>query len=39
MFAENELAIGYLVTVVGLLLLLAPTLNRMLDKYAPDALA
>ena len=39
MYAENELAIGYLVTIVGLLLLLAPTLNRMLDKYAPDASA
>jgi hypothetical protein len=39
MFAENELAIGYVVTVVGLLLLLAPTLNRMLDKFAPDASA
>ena len=39
MFAENELAIGYLVTVVGLLLLLAPTLTRVLDKYAPDASA
>jgi hypothetical protein len=38
-FAEYELAIGYLVTVVGLLLLLASTLNRMLDKYAPDASA
>lgn len=39
MYAENELAIGYLVTVVGVLLLLAPALNRMLDRYAPDASA
>jgi hypothetical protein len=39
MYAENELAIGYLVTVVGVLLLLAPVLNRMLDRYAPDASA
>jgi hypothetical protein len=37
MYAENELAIGYLVTVVGVLLLFAPTLIRILDKYAPDA--
>ena len=37
MYAENELAIGYVLAVVGVLLLLAPTLNRMLDRYAPDA--
>ena len=37
MFAENELAIGYVVTVVGVLLLVAPALHRMLDRYAPDA--
>ena len=39
MYAENELAIGYLVTVVGVLLLLPPVLNRVLDRYAPDASA
>ena len=39
MYAENELAIGYLVTVVGVLLLIAPALNRMLDRYAPGASA
>ena len=37
MYAENELAIGYLLTVAGVLLLLAPTLIRLLDQYAPDA--
>jgi hypothetical protein len=35
MYAENELAIGYLLTVVGVLLLLGPALNCMLDRYAP----
>src|SRR5437762_1344240 len=39
MYAQNELAVGYLVTVVGVLLLSAPALNRMLDRYAPDASA
>lgn len=39
MYAENELAIGYVVTVVGVLLLVAPALHRMLDRYAPDAAA
>jgi len=37
MFAENELAVGYLLTVVGVLLLLSSTLNRVLHRYAPDA--
>jgi len=37
MYAENELAIAYVVTASGVLLLLAPVLNRMLDRYAPDA--
>lgn len=36
MYAENELAFGYLLTVVGVLLLLAGTLFRILDRYAPD---
>jgi len=36
MYAENELAIGYLLTVVGMVLLFAATLNRALDRYAPD---
>jgi hypothetical protein len=36
MFAANELAIGYVLAVVGAVLLLAPTLIRMLDRYAPD---
>src|SRR6185437_11876998 len=36
MYAENELAIGYLVTVVGVLLLIAPALHRILHRYAPD---
>ncbi|HZI56577.1 MAG TPA: carboxypeptidase-like regulatory domain-containing protein [Verrucomicrobiae bacterium] len=36
MYAENELAIGYLLTVVGVLLLLAPALNRVLNRYAPN---
>ncbi len=35
MYAENELAIGYLLSVVGAVLVLAPTLIRMLDRYAP----
>jgi hypothetical protein len=39
MYAENELAIGYVVTVVGVLLLVAPAVRRMLDRYAPDAAA
>ena len=37
MYAGNELAIGYLLAVVGALLLLAPTLIQMLDRYAPHA--
>src|SRR5580765_2082384 len=37
MYAENELAIGYLLTVVGVLLLLAPALNRVLNRYAPNS--
>jgi hypothetical protein len=37
MYAENELAIGYLLTVAGVLLMLAPSLSRMLGRYAPDA--
>ena len=36
MFAANELALGYLLAVVGVVLLLAPTLIRLLDRYAPD---
>lgn len=39
MYAENELAIGYVVTALGVLLLLAPVLKRMLDRYAPDSSA
>ena len=37
MFAGNELAIGYLLAVGGVALLFAPTLIRVLDRYAPDA--
>src|SRR6202035_1560052 len=37
MYAGNELAIGYLLAVVGALLLLASTLIQMLDRYAPHA--
>jgi hypothetical protein len=37
MFAGNELALGYLSAVTGVMLLLAPTLIRILDRYAPDA--
>jgi hypothetical protein len=37
MYAENELAIGYLLTVAGVLLLLAPNLTHILDRYAPDS--
>ena len=37
MYAANELAIGYLLAVVGVLLLSAPSLIRMLDRYAPYA--
>jgi hypothetical protein len=36
MYAANELAVGYLLTVLGMLLLLAPTLIRVLDRHAPD---
>jgi hypothetical protein len=36
MYAENELAIGYLLTIAGVLLLLAPILIRILNRYAPD---
>jgi hypothetical protein len=36
MYAENELAIGYLLVVVGVVLLFVPILNRILDRYAPD---
>jgi hypothetical protein len=36
MFAANELALGYLLAVVGVVLLSAPTLIRLLDRYAPD---
>jgi hypothetical protein len=37
MYAENELAIGYLLIVAGVLLLLTPSLIRILDRYAPDS--
>lgn len=37
MCAENELAIGYVLTIVGVLLLLASMLNRILHRYAPNA--
>src|SRR4029077_909268 len=36
MYTANESAIGYLLAVAGVVLLLAPTLIRILDKYAPD---
>ena len=37
MYAPNELALGYLLAVLGVMLLFAPTLVRPLDSYAPDA--
>src|ERR1700722_8966816 len=37
MFVANELALGYSFAVVGVVVLFAPTLIRMLDSYAPDA--
>jgi biopolymer transport protein ExbD len=37
MFIANELALGYSFAVVGVVVLFAPTLVRMIDSYAPDA--
>jgi biopolymer transport protein ExbD len=37
MYASTELALGYSLAGVGVALLLAPTLIRMVDSYAPDA--
>jgi biopolymer transport protein ExbD len=37
MFVANELALGYSFAVVGVVVLFAPTLIRMVDSYAPDA--
>ena len=37
MFIANELALGYSFAVVGVIVLFAPTLVRMVDSYAPDA--
>ena len=37
MYADNELALGYILAVVGVELLLAPRLIRVLDRYVPDA--
>ena len=37
MFVPNELALGYSLAVVGVVVLFAPTLVRMVDSYAPDA--
>lgn len=37
MYAPSELALGYSLAVVGVVVLLAPTLVRMVDSFAPDA--
>jgi biopolymer transport protein ExbD len=37
MFVANELALGYSFAVVGVVVLFASTLVRMVDSYAPDA--
>jgi len=37
MYAETELALGYSLAMVGLVVLLAPALIHMVDSYAPDA--
>jgi biopolymer transport protein ExbD len=37
MYASTELAVGYSVAVIGIVVLLAPGLVHMLDSYAPDA--
>jgi len=37
MFVPNELALGYSLATVGVVVLFAPTLVRMVDSYAPDA--
>jgi len=37
MYVPTELALGYSLAVVGVVVLLAPTLVRMVDTYAPDA--
>ena len=37
MYAPAELALGYSLAVVGAVTLLAPSLVRMVDSYAPDA--
>lgn len=37
MYAPTELALGYSLAVVGVVVLLVPDLIRMVDNYAPDA--
>lgn len=37
MSAPNELALGYFLGVVGIVVLLASALNRTVDQFAPDA--
>jgi biopolymer transport protein ExbD len=37
MYASSELALGHVLAVLGVVVLLAPGLIRMLDSYAPDA--
>jgi len=37
MYASTELALGYSLAAIGVVVLLAPGLVRMLDSYAPDA--
>jgi biopolymer transport protein ExbD len=37
MYASTELALGYSLATMGVVVLLAPGLIRMLDSYAPDA--
>ena len=37
MYASSELTLGYSLAVLGVEVLLAPALVRMLDNYAPDA--